>query len=126
MKIYVASSWANVDQNIVVKALQSEGFDVYDFREPTFEGKDFKWSQILEKFDHDKQLSPFTDFMVALNDPIVEKTFDADWEAMERSDACVMVLPCGNSAHLEFGYFVGAHKPCIIYISNQFKVETNV
>ena len=30
---------------------------------------------------------------------------------MKWADACVLVLPCGRSAHLEAGWFVGAGKP---------------
>ena len=31
-------------------------------------------------------------------------------DALLEADACVLVLPCGASAHLEFGYAVGAEK----------------
>ena len=31
------------------------------------------------------------------------------------ADTCVMVLPCGNSAHIETGWMAGAGKYCVIY-----------
>jgi hypothetical protein len=33
---------------------------------------------------------------------------------MEWADTCVLVLPCGRSAHLEAGWFCGQGKRCII------------
>lgn len=45
MKIYVASSWRNERQNVVVKALLAAGHDVYDFKNPP-NGSAFAWSQI--------------------------------------------------------------------------------
>ncbi len=34
------------------------------------------------------------------------------------ADACVLVLPCGRSAHLEAGYFAGAGKPLLILLAD--------
>jgi nucleoside 2-deoxyribosyltransferase len=44
--------------------------------------------------------------------------FMNDFEAMQWADACVLVMPCGRSAHLEAGYFVGAGKPLYILLSD--------
>jgi hypothetical protein len=38
---------------------------------------------------------------------------------MEWADTCVLLLPCGRSAHLEAGYFVGAGKELNIVLSNE-------
>lgn len=32
-------------------------------------------------------------------------------------DCCVLVLPCGRSAHLELGYAIGAGKPTFILLA---------
>ena len=37
---------------------------------------------------------------------------------MEKADTCVLVLPCGRSAHLEAGFFVGVDKKLIILLSD--------
>ena len=37
---------------------------------------------------------------------------------MKWADACVMVMPCGRSAHLDAGWFVGIGKPLIILLSD--------
>lgn len=37
---------------------------------------------------------------------------------MKWADVCVLVMPCGRSAHLEAGWFVGAGKPTLILLEN--------
>lgn len=114
MNIYVASSWRNELQPLVVTYLRSSGFTVYDFRNPEFENKGFHWSDIDPGW---KAWSP-EELIKNLNNPIAKGGFKLDFEAMEQADACVMVMPCGRSAHLEAGYFVGAGKKLIILLSD--------
>jgi hypothetical protein len=38
--------------------------------------------------------------------------------ALEDCTCCVLVMPCGRSAHLELGYAVGAGKKSIILLSD--------
>lgn len=40
--------------------------------------------------------------------------FNADFAAMRWADTCVLLLPCGRSAHLELGWMAGAGKRTII------------
>jgi len=42
---------------------------------------------------------------------------------MVAAHTCVLVLPCGRSAHLEAGYFVGASKPLYILIEDEIEPE---
>ena len=46
--IYVASSWRNPYYEDVVKRLRSEGFSVYDFRNPPHGGNGFHWTDVDE------------------------------------------------------------------------------
>jgi hypothetical protein len=46
VRIYVASSWRNAIQPIVVAALRRDGHEVYDFRNPFHGDTGFHWSQI--------------------------------------------------------------------------------
>mgnify|MGYP001560669829 CR=1 FL=1 len=108
MKIYVASSWRNSDHFSVVEALRREYHDVYDF---THLGG-FHWHDIDSKW----QEWSMEEFRTSLQTPLAQKGFDRDWEAMQWAEACVLVLPCGRSAHLEAGYFIGAGKPLIILL----------
>lgn len=111
-RIYVASSWRNKYQPEVVTQLKHCGHQVYDFRNPP--GKaGFKWADIeldwqswtTERY---RQLLTTT--------PDAAFGYIADYRAMQWADTCVLVLPCGRSAHLEAGYFNGANKRLIIYI----------
>lgn len=49
--------------------------------------------------------------------------FNTDFEAMKTADACVLVMPCGRSAHLEAGWFIGQHKPTVILIPEDTAFE---
>ena len=51
-----------------------------------------------------------------LNHPKAVKQFGNDIDAMNYCDTCVLVLPCGRSAHTEAGWFAGKGKLTIVYI----------
>jgi len=42
---------------------------------------------------------------------------------MEWADACVLVLPCGRSAHTEAGWFAGRGLKTIVYIPEKQEPE---
>lgn len=106
MKIYVASSWRNPWQPGVVKLLQKVGCEVYDFRNPRPGDKGFSWGNIASLW---KDWSP-QEYRKALHHPIAEAGFKSDMDALRWADACIMVLPCGNSANLECGWACGNGK----------------
>jgi hypothetical protein len=113
-RIYVASSWRNLAQPGVVAALRRAGHEVYDFRNPGFEDKGFHWTEIDPRW---KDWSP-SQFRDNLSHPIAERGFQSDFDAMTWADTGVLVMPCGRSAHLEAGYFVGAGKPLYILLAD--------
>lgn len=105
MRIYVASSWRNPYQQMVVLALRNLGFDVYDFKNPpSREG--FKW----ESIDPYWRSWDTSEYIRALDHPIADAGFNSDFSAMQECDACVLVLPAGRSAHSEAGFMKGAGK----------------
>jgi hypothetical protein len=104
VKIYVASSWRNPYQQNVVAVLRAEGHDVYDFRNPPGRAG-FAWKQVSDKPPH--EWTP-EDWRTTLQHPDAIAGFNADMGALEGCDACVLVLPCGRSAHLELGWAAGA------------------
>ena len=109
-KIYVASSWRNQYQPQVVRFLHEQGHEVYDFRHPV--GKTgFQWSQI----DEDWENWSIDQYKIALEHPIAQAGFNSDFDAMQWADVCVLVLPCGRSAHSEAGWMKGAGKKVIVY-----------
>lgn len=58
-----------------------------------------------------------------LNHPKAIKQFGNDIEAMENCDTCVLVLPCGRSAHTEAGWFAGRGKLTVAYIPERQEPE---
>ena len=109
-RIYVASSWRNDTQPHVVALLRMAGHDVYDFKNPKGGSKGFSWSEI----DPDWQNWTAKQYREALDHPIACQGYTFDMRAMEWADTCVLVLPCGRSAHLEAGWFSGRGKHTII------------
>lgn len=104
--IYVASSWRNGLQPVVVAALRDQGHEVYDFRNPAPGDHGFSWRTI----DPDWQHASPARFREILAHPIANRGFALDMDALRACDACVLVLPCGRSAHLELGWAVGDGK----------------
>lgn len=107
MKIYVASSWRNHDQPDVVAALRSAGHEVYDFKNPAPGDHGFGWGPL--GLGDPKQWTPQT-LREALRHPVAQRGFAFDMDALRGCDACVLVLPCGRSAHLELGWAAGEGK----------------
>lgn len=118
-KIYVASSWRNIRQPVVVEALRRFGHEVYDFRNPEPGNTGFQWSEI----DPAWQTWTNEQYIEALQHPISEDGFALDYGAMQWADTGVLVLPCGRSAHIEAGYFNGARKRLYILLENEQEPE---
>ena len=111
-KIYVASSWRNQYYPEVVARLKDAGHEVYDFRNPPHGGNGFRWTDI----DPKALEWGFQQYEQGLRHPLAERQFAADLEALNWADTCVLVLPCGRSAHTEAGWMAGAGKRVIAYI----------
>lgn len=118
-KIYVASSWRNQYYPEVVKRLLEAGHEVYDFRNPPHGGTGFHWTDV------DKNAPNWTikEYVQGLHHPLAEKQFAADLRALEWADTCVLVLPCGRSAHTEAGWMAGAGKTVYAYIPEMSEPE---
>lgn len=113
MKLYVASSWRNPYQQDTVALLREAGHEVYDFMHPP--GGDhlgFSWSDV----DPAWRSWNTERYLAGIDHPIAVAGFDSDFGAMEWADAGVLLLPCGRSAHIEAGWFVGAGKPLVIVL----------
>ncbi len=118
-KIYVASSWRNMHYESVVKALHNAGHDVYDFRNPPSGDEGFKWSSVSEGY---MEWSP-EEYRVQLEHPKAVWQCNNDIEAMKSCDVCVLVLPCGRSAHTEAGWFAGSGRKVLAYIPERQEPE---
>ena len=118
-KIYVASSWRNVYYPEVVTKLLEAGHEVYDFRNPPHGQGGFFWKNLDPDFDKlDVQ-----EYKNGLEHPASELQFQCDLDALTWADTCVLVLPCGRSAHTEAGWMKGAGKKVIAYIPEMQEPE---
>ena len=109
-RIYVASSWRNAYYPEVVRRLREFGHEVYDFRNPPQGGHGFHWTDI----DPNCADWSFTQYADGLTHPAAEKQFANDMEALDWADTCVLVLPCGRSAHTEAGWCKGRGMKTIV------------
>jgi len=108
-KVYVASSWRNPLQQGVVHTLRAAGLEVYDFRDPPPPciPNGFRWTDIDP---HWQQWTP-AQWRAGLKTGTARRGYAADRAGMDWADCCVLVLPCGRSAHLEAGFMAGQGKP---------------
>ena len=113
MKIYVASSWRNEFFPEIVSRLRSEGYDVYDFRNPGDGSDGFRWSDVSADW---LEWEPQRYRHELMNNPLCQRQFGNDERAMESCDACVLLLPSGSSAHTEAGWFAGKGRKVIVHI----------
>lgn len=110
-KIYLASSWRNAHQPEVLAALRGAGFEVYDFKNPAPGDQGFGWRQT--------GIDPADGLNAAkmrgmLGSLAAVRGFGFDRDACAAADACVLLLPCGRSAHLEAGWISGRGKPVVV------------
>lgn len=111
-RIYLASSWRNAEQPRVVEWLRYSGHEVYDFRNPPNGIPGFAWSEIDP---HWQAWSAERYRALLTTHPIASRGYVSDLRGMEWADTCILLLPCGRSAHLEAGWFAGRGKRTIIW-----------
>lgn len=116
-RIYIASSWRNDVQPQVVEMVKSIGYDVYDFRHPEGADDGFHWSDI----GADWLEWSVEEYRQNLSHPIAREGFRRDYDAMLSCDACILLLPCGRSAHTEAGWFAGRGLP--VYVLSPVQQE---
>jgi hypothetical protein len=117
MYLYLASSWRNPYYEDVLALAQGVlgKANVYDFR--SAEG--FSWRSI----DPDFEKWSLDQYSQALDHPLAARGFALDKAALDRSTACLLLGPCGRSAHLELGYVIGRDLPTAIYLPEQQEPE---
>jgi hypothetical protein len=118
MKIYIATSWKmeSVARDIAA-ILRVNGFEVDCFCDTSTGRYVFHWSEIGNLND--------LDAITFLQDARSQMAFLEDKKWIDWADAVLMLLPCGNSAHLEAGYAKGTGKKLFIvgdFPAGQFDV----
>lgn len=125
--VYVASSWRNPMQPAVCAVLKAAGIDHYDFRNPEG-GTGFSWQDVKPHPapgipGKGEDWETRADYLQMVDHPRAIAGFYSDFEAMQKADTFVMVLPCGKSAHLELGWAVGAGKNTAILLEDPVEPE---
>jgi hypothetical protein len=120
--VYVASSWRNALQPGVVSFLREHGHEVYDFRNPAEGDHGFSWRECDPSWIPGSPTSAqrMTDMLAT---PAARRGFDNDSNGMSSSWACVLVLPCGRSAHLEAGWFAAMGRPLVVFAPSPTEPE---
>ena len=118
--VYVASSWRNPYHEALCAVLTAARIDHYNFRAPEG-GTGFSWDQVGGNIVD--SLTDRDEYLKLIEHPRAAEGFAADFAAMEKADAFVLVLPCGKSAHLELGWAVGAGKHTAILLEDPIQPE---
>ncbi|MEZ4156655.1 MAG: hypothetical protein R3B52_01575 [Candidatus Paceibacterota bacterium] len=116
MKYFIASSWKNMKQvQLLTENLSALGNEVFSYVSdkrnfvPESELKDDQ-----EKFKNKDWKS----------DAEIRQLYEQDLEGLRESDVFIMLLPAGNSSHIEAGMAFALGKKTIL-IGNPEKVETH-
>lgn len=116
--IYVASSWRNKFQPMVVAGLRTAGYEVYDYKT---DGASFDWNDLGTYKQGDQWMPRMLE--MSLCHGVAKRAFVHDMTALHRASACVLVLPAGRSAHLEAGWMAGKGQPVFIYAEERIEPE---
>ena len=101
-------NWKVID---IAKKLRTEGFEVFDsWISPGPEADEY-----LRKYSKRRGLS----HKEIMNDWSVKHIFEFDKFHLDRCDIAIMVMPCGKSGHIEFGYSVGKGKKSYILFNKE-------
>jgi hypothetical protein len=68
----------------------------------------FRWSAVDP--DWQRWPSDIKRYLRGLEHPVAIAGYRRDMDALVRADACILVNPCGQSAHAELGFAAGAGK----------------
>lgn len=119
---FIASRWRNRDSVLeLTEKIRSKGKSVYCFIEgdgPKYQLKDLENQHEPEAF-----MQKFESIPDWKNDRAVKEIFDVDMNSLKTSEALILLLPCGKSAHIEAGVAYGMGKKCIV-IGEQKETES--
>jgi hypothetical protein len=112
MKVYIIGSLRNPEVPKLATYLRERGLgDVFDDWYAAGPEADDKWME-YEK-------AKGSTYSEALDGRPAEQVFDYDRKNIETSDAVVLALPAGKSAHMEFGWAIGKGIPGYILMDKE-------
>jgi hypothetical protein len=120
-RIYLAGSWKNAVPILALqKILTADGHEVDCFASTETGRTSFSWAELTKALgcktiEEASAKLAMMDAIDLLQFDRVKEAYLEDRRWLNWADTCIMVLPCGNSAHLEAGYAKGAGKDLIIF-----------
>jgi len=113
---------AKPDPAVCGDRAEGDGHEVYDFKNPAPGQQGFAWRDCFEPGElvdgPGSGAKTVETYAEAINRPRALEGYRFDKEALAWADTCVLVLPCGRSAHLEAGYACGRGKRVIWLLSH--------
>jgi len=117
---FIASRWRNRDSVLeLARKIREKGKTVYCFIEG--DGVEHKWRDA--KRDPEEFMQDYESVPDWHKDFTVKEVFHADMNALKDSEALILLLPAGKSAHIEAGAAYGMGKRCIL-IGEQKETES--
>ena len=104
-RVYVASSWKNLELPVVTVHLRQAGHLVFNYHT-----NGLSWPGIGPRW-HDWTACAYIE---ALKHPRTVEGFDNDYSGMKWADTGLLLLPSGRSAYLALGWMAGSGKRTII------------
>ncbi len=108
MKFFIASRWKNKEEvEYLTEELKKKGHQVYSFLES---GSNLLTGQPIEE-----EMEMFSEALANWrNDPKISHIFESEIKGIKESDATILLLPSGDSSHLEAGIAYGLNKKLIL------------
>lgn len=118
---FIAGRWRNKD-NIkpVLDMVRESGKTAYCFIDNAYEGERLSFNANSQE---DIEATMQASEVMAQNDPIIRKIFEADIRGEREADSFLLVFPAGIAAHIEAGVAYGMGKKCYA-IGQPEKTET--
>ena len=108
MKFFIASPWKNKEQvEKLTEELKSQGHDVYSFLES---GENLLTGQSIEE-----EMKVYWEALANWrNDKRISQIFESEMNGLKSCDALILLLPAGDSSHVEAGTAYGLGKKLIL------------
>lgn len=110
-QIYLIGSLRNSTIIPLGNALRKEGFSIFEDWISAGEHADDAWRDYEKAKGHS--------YKEALAGKAAKNVFQFDKRNLDESEAAVLVMPAGKSAHLELGYMAGKGKKTFYYMEEE-------
>jgi len=107
-KLYLIGSLRNDNIPAIANRFRELGFDVFDDWYSPGAHADEEWKRYEKKRGRI--------YIEAIKGYHAKHIFNFDYQHLNESDICVLILPAGKSGHLEFGYMRGLKRKCYILL----------